>query len=126
MSGGITATARTAVVEEWNGSSWSEVNDLPTSIQQHSISGTQTAALQASGNDGSLTTIALNYDGTNWSTAPSIATARSALAGGGEGATQTSSIVFGGHISPAPTGYQQTEEFTGETTSLNLKTITDS
>ena len=90
------------------------------------MSGTQTAALQAGGSTGSLTTIALNYDGTNWSTAPSIATARSALAGGDIGAIQTSSIVFGGHISPNPSGYQQTEEFTGETTSLNLKTITDS
>ena len=120
ISGGLTATARTAVVEEWNGSSWSEVNDLPTSISQHSISGTQTAALQAGGNDGSITTTALNYDGTNWTTAPSIATARSALAGGGEGATQTSSIVFGGHITPAPTGYQQTEEFTSAATTRSV------
>jgi hypothetical protein len=96
VSGGNAPPGTTAIVEEWDGTSWSEVNDLPTAVQQHAMSGTQTAALQAGGSTGSVTTLALKYDGTNWSTAPIIATARSALAGGDIGATQTSSIVFGG------------------------------
>ena len=125
-AGGNDATATTAVVEEWNGTSWSEVNNLPTATQQQTISGTQTAAIQAAGSDGSVTTEAFFYDGTNWTTAPSVATARSGLGAGDIGATQTSGIIFGGHITPNPSGYQQTEEFTGETTALNLKTITDS
>jgi len=124
VSGGSAAPGRVANVEEWNGTTWSEVNDLPSSTQQHALSGTQTAALQASGNDGSLTSTCLLYDGTNWTTTTSVTTARSALASGGEGATTSSSIVFGGHITPAPSGYQQTEEFTGSGT--ETKTVTTS
>jgi hypothetical protein len=126
VSGGISSTSTVTNVEEWNGTSWSEVNDLIVANYGHTLTGIQTAALQAAGNDGSVTAAAFNYNGTSWTTAPSVATARESLAGGDEGSTQTSSIVFGGAITPAPTGYQQTEEFTGETSALNIKTITTS
>ena len=64
------------------------------------------------------------YDGTNWSTRPSLATARGYLGGCG---TSIASLAIGGSINPAPANIKNaTEEFTGETTSLNLKTITDS
>ena len=126
VSGGLASTGTVANVEEWNGVTWSEVNDLIVANYGHALTGIQTAALQAAGNDGSLTTAAFNYDGTSWTTAPSIGTARQSLAGGGEGSTQTSSIIFGGQITPAPTGYQQTEEFSPGTTAANVVDITTS
>jgi len=126
VSGGISSTSTVTNVEEWNGTSWSEVNDLIVANYGHTLTGIQTAALQAAGDNGSVTAAAFNYNGTSWTTAPSVATARQSLAGGSEGSTQTSSIVFGGAITPAPTGYQQTEEFTGETSALNIRTITTS
>ena len=52
-------------------------------------------------------------------TGPSIATGRRYLAGAG---TNTSGLVFGG----GPSVTQATEEFTGETTAANVKTITTS
>jgi hypothetical protein len=61
------------------------------------------------------------YDGTGWITYPSLATGRWDLEGGG---TAASGLVMGGSGTPATTG--ATEEFTGETVSNNVKTITTS
>ena len=61
------------------------------------------------------------YDGTSFSTAPNLATPRSGA--GGAGSSNTASIVFGGR---APAFSTATEEFTGETTTLNVKTLTTS
>jgi hypothetical protein len=60
------------------------------------------------------------YDGTSWSTRPSMATARFRLGGLG---IQTSALAFGGS---SPSIVATTEEFTGETTSANIATITTS
>ena len=70
----------------------------------------------------SATTATELYDGTSWITQASMATARGQTGGGG---TSTSAIVYGG--SPPPSGGSDaTEEFTGETTALNVKTLTQS
>ena len=61
------------------------------------------------------------YNGTSWATQPNLATARYYLAGCG---TSSLGLAFGGNLGPGTSN--ATEEFTGETTSLNLKTITDS
>jgi hypothetical protein len=46
---------------------------------------------------------------------------------GGAGASSPTGTIFGGRHSPSsPRTTNVTEEFTGETTALNLKTITDS
>ena len=50
-----------------------------------------------------------------------MATARWLISGGG---TQTAGLAFGGEIAPGATA--ATEEFTGETLSDNVKTITTS
>jgi hypothetical protein len=62
------------------------------------------------------------YDGTSWSTRPALAGVR--RQGGGAG-TASAAIAFGGNTTP-PNILSTSEEFTAETTSLNLKTITDS
>ena len=72
---------------------------------------------QASGSRLSLTQ---NYNGTVWATGASLGTARYAGTGGGSAA---GGFVAAGHVPPTTTA---TEELTAETTSLNLKTITDS
>ena len=60
------------------------------------------------------------YDGTNWSTRPSLATARHKMAASHGPGTATAAFVAGG-TSPV---VANTEEFTGDTTALGTaKTI---
>jgi hypothetical protein len=61
------------------------------------------------------------YDGTSWSTRPSLSAGRERNTGSGTG---TLGLAMGGSASGPD--INTVEEFTGETTSLNLKTITDS
>ena len=90
-------------------------------------SGTQTAALSSGGATPtypySPITDVQGYDGTAWSTRPSLATSRGK--GGGSG-TQTAGLVFGGTTDNGSTFTTATEEFTGETVSANIKTFTTS
>ncbi len=60
----------------------------------------------------------IKYDGTNWTESVNLATGRIGLGGSG---TQASGLVAGGH--PQLT---TTEEYTVDTSTLNLKTLTDS
>ena len=108
--------------EEYNGTDWTESGDLNTDRDEGSSSGTQTSAFYAGGTP--FVTNNEQYDGTSWVTAPSIATGRQNKSAGG---TTSSGIIFGGTRPPGtPKTNAATEEFTGETTALNLKTITDS
>ena len=63
------------------------------------------------------------YDGTSWVTSANLANARGQTPG--SGGTTSAGLGFGGD---KPDGDESvsTEEFTGETTALNLKTLTDS
>jgi len=120
FGGGGTQTAAIVAIAtesyEYDGSSWTASNDLLTTTSQSSIAGIQTDALNFGGNP---TTVTQGYDGTNWSTRPSMGTARYAAMGHG---TATAALGAGGY---APGSYKNnTEEFTGDTTSLNTaKTI---
>ena len=86
--------------------------------------GIQTDGLVFSGNTppNSVTGLTLGYDGTSWSTRPSMATARQAGAGAG---TSTAALMSAGS-NVGGTSLTTTEEFTGDTTALNVKTITTS
>ena len=109
--------------EEYNGSSWTSVNNSVNNFDAHSSSGTQTAGAMFGGvGAGSGQTVANNYDGTTWSTAPSLATARFFASLGPIG-TQSLSLIAGGNGSSIT---NVTEEFTGETTAANVKTFTTS
>ena len=111
---------------EYDGSSWTSGGTLISGTIDARGGGTQTDALYAGGylHPGSgYPTTTLGYDGTNWSTRPSLATA---TAGGGSGqnaAPASANWIAGGNPSPA---VAVTQEFTGETTSLNVKTLTQS
>ena len=97
---------------------------MNTPVMATSGSGTQTAALQAGSSVSSpLFGLTQAYDGTSWSTRPLMSTGRYNLASSLQGTT-SSSMVFGGN--PGSSYSNATEEFTGETTSVNVKTLTQS
>jgi len=125
VGSGPSAPAFSTAVEEYSGTSWTAVNSTPVGVGYAGIAGTQTSLILQAGAQAQpslYNTTALGYDGTNWFTQPSIATGRFDLKG--SGGTATAAYIAGGAASPGNTN--ATEEFTGETTSLNLKTLTDS
>ena len=115
MCGGYTPSLQTAT-EEYDGSSWTNGGALFTATGQLAAAGSQTAALAFGGTTGSDVATTLRYDGSSWSTHPSLGTARRGM--GGTGST-SAGLAFGGAVNKT-----NTEEFTGETTSLSTaKTI---
>ena len=101
-------------VEEYNGSSWSEVNNLPTIKSRLRGAGTQTAAVTFGG----FTPLGPNtnynttekYDGTNWTTSGNMNTARCYMAGFG---IQTAAVSAGGATLNPDVGFNKTEEYNG-------------
>ena len=123
IAGGATPTT-VANVEEYNGSSWTTVTAVPVTIKGHSSAGTQTDGLIFAGTQaGSISGTTLGYDGTNWSTRPSLSTARTQGASFVTAPASTATQ-FGG--SPNNTGGTATEDFTGETETANVKTFSTS
>ena len=92
----------------------------PTTSFGGSSAGTQSDSGAFGGNPNLA--ITTGYNGTVWSTRPTMGTGRMKLGGFG---TASAAASFGGTAGPT-TGVTTTEEFTGETTAINLKTITDS
>jgi len=94
--------------EEYNGSSWTEVNNFPDSRSYVGYSGSQTDAIGFTGyGGGSALTTTKSYDGTNWSSAPSMATGR--LSYHTNAGTGSSALTFGGE---GTTVLTNTEEWT--------------
>ena len=119
----------------YNGTSWSDqsssllLQSNPTYQHYAGMSGTQTAALLSGGGNpgtGAAETATQGWNGSAWFTQPSLGTARFYGAQGGAG-TSTAGIAFSGQLSAPPYAESNaTEEFTGESTSVNVKTITTS
>ena len=107
-----------------NGASWTTGGTLVTGKRYFGSNGAQTDAL-AYGTEPGASTDTQGYDGTAWSTRPSLATARAAQGSGG-GNTGSSALTFAGTPNGGPSVITTTEEFTGATTSANYKTITTS
>ena len=110
-------------VATYNGSAWTTtatpVNTLlPANTQQASSYGEQDDCIGFGGTSSQSATA--GWNGTAWSTRPSMGTGRSA---GGTGIS-TDALAFCG--SPVPAGGNKTEEFIGETSALNVKTLTQS
>ena len=82
-----------ALVEEYNGSSWSEVTNYPTSVGNLGGTGTQTAALAFGGYPN--VTATNEYDGSSWTSGGALSTGRELLAGIG---IQTAAFGAGGFI----------------------------
>ena len=106
FAGVVTDTAKSET-EEWNGSSWSEVNDMPADIKQLAGAGTQTAALSIGGSiSGSNNAESYIYNGTDWTAAGNMNTARERAAAFG---TQTAAVAVGG----SPPNVNNVEEYDG-------------
>ena len=116
FGGRIQPGTRYANTETWNGSAWTEVNDLNNSRDEGGSNGTQTSALLYGGTDPTRTADTETWNGTGWLETSNLSTA--VQAGGGLGADNTSALSFGG-LSPSIT--TQTEEWTGS--SNTTKTI---
>ena len=108
--GGEPGTTYNAYSETWNGTAWTEGNNLTTGRSQLAGAGTVTAALGAGGYPDSAKIE--SYDGTSWTEiAADLGTARYKLGGSG---TSTASLVYGGQTS-GTSHYTKTESYNGST-----------
>ena len=107
---------------EYNGSSWTAGGTDLVARYNAGAAGIQTSALIFGGNTPSNTAQATLYDGTSFSTQPSMGTARF-LQTQGLGATSTVALAAAGQ---STTRLATVEEFTGETTAANIVDITTS
>ncbi len=115
--GGYTAPApRQALTELWNGTNWTEVNDLNNGVLGKRGSGTgNTAALSIGGYITAAVAQTEEWNGVSWAVTSSL---NSAINGAGAGGTTTSAFNTGG--APAVTA---TEEW--NVPSNVVKTLTD-
>jgi hypothetical protein len=95
-AGGYNPGGWKALVEEYNGSAFTEVNDMPQATDDMGSGGSLTAGIVFGGDkspSNTTTDIALAYDGTNWTALSNLNTARRSIGGAG---IQTSALAFGG------------------------------
>jgi len=114
-----------ASTEEYDGSSWAAGNAMIKAVAGQvgmGGAGIQTNAIGFGGGSGSpnVSSATEGYDGTNWSTRPSMGTARYNIAGAG---TAAAGLAIGGQIGALSNA---TEEFTGETETATASIITSS
>ena len=109
---------------EYDGSSWTAGGTDLVARYNAGAAGIQTSALIFGGTTppGGLISNATLYDGTSFVTQPSMGTARF-LQTQGLGATSTVALAAAGQTT---TRVATVEEFTGETTAVNVKTLTQS
>jgi hypothetical protein len=126
VGGGFTPTVYSAT-ESWNGTSWTTVNSLNTARFNSGGTGTQTAGLAFGGFGTGPTTgpfppqnVTELWDGTNWSSAPPMTTARGGI---GSVGTQNAGLGAGGYTT---TAVANTEEWSGPQTTATASTLTTS
>jgi hypothetical protein len=100
MSGSVYPNVFKNETEEYNGTTWSEQNNVATA-RRTSGAGTQTAGIIVGGTNAApgstgVQTITEEYDGTNWAGGGSLSTARTAILASGE---QTTVYAAGGYSS---------------------------
>jgi len=113
-----------ALTELYNGTTWTEVNDLNTSRTNAAGTGADnTNAICMGGESPAVTGATETWNGTSWTTVTSLNTIRDLLAS--SGATNTAALAFGGRN--PPTVYANTEEWNGsswtETSDLNTARV---
>ena len=97
-------------VENYDGTSWTSGTSLPAGRSRSGTSGTQTDALVYGGSLPSVTDTCFSFDGTTFSSVPSLATARQG-GGNSQNAPSTGAVLAGGSPSPKT----MTEEFNSST-----------
>jgi len=90
-------------VEEYNGTSWTEVNDIPTTTSSMTAGGTQTAGIYAggetTGNPDVAAVTAYSYDGTSWTSIADMPAGKY-QPGATKQAANTDMVLFGGTTGP--------------------------
>ena len=120
--------ARTNRTEEYGGTNWTSGPNvfIEVSNSAPAKNGTQNAWQFAGGRAPGIISTTCVYDGSSWATGPNIATARTEFDGGGASSGAGAHLICGGQPGSSSAGVTTTEEFTGETTALNIKTLTSS
>ena len=119
LSIGGSSPSIVAIVESWDGSSWTEIADCNTSRIGHGAFGTQANAITYGGETPSMTVNTEEWDGSAWTEVANLATARQGI--GSSGATAQLGVAAGGNPAAANTT-NHAEEWTQ---AQNVKTITD-
>jgi len=126
-AGGQTSPGATANVESYDGTSFSEVNNLNVARSGNAVMGGPagaTSSVITGGNVPTQFSISEQWNGTSMVTGANMANDRSTHGAGG---TSALGIVGLGQTGPSPPyGDALTEEYVGETTELNVKTLTQS
>jgi hypothetical protein len=82
---------RSGDTESWNGTTWTELNDLNTARADLGGVGTNTAALAFGGDSPSIVANTESWNGTAWTEVNDLNTARAAIGGSG---IQTAALSF--------------------------------
>ena len=125
ISGGSADPGLVSTQSHYNGSSWTAGGALLSVLSYQNNNGTQTSCQIIGGGTPSYTTNVSNYDGTSVSTAPSLGTARGYGRGTTTSGAVTGAIITSGSVPGTPSS-NTSEEFTTETTAVNVKTLTQS
>ena len=107
---GGTTPPVSALAEQWNGSSWTEVADLNTARDGISGNGTSTSALGYAQDNPSVSGKTESWAGSSWTEVADLNTIR--RQGGGFGADNESALAFGGENGPTD-NIAATEQWNG-------------
>ena len=110
----------TANTESWNGTNWTEVNDLNSGRYNPAGVGYSSTSCLACGGGAPAKALVEEWNGTNWTETTDLSTGRRDASGAG---SMSSGIVMGGYTGTANSG--ATEEWTGPG-AAQTKTFTDS
>ena len=129
LCAGGNTPSKTGATEKYNGTVWANSGSMITARDQLCGGGVQTDGLVYTGTTGggpAALAITEGFDGTAWSTRPSLAQVR-IFAEGTAGATSSASAICYGGALGAPGGFGgNTEEFTNVTETVAAKTLTTS
>ena len=120
-TGSPTVTTSVDTSETYDGTSWTETNDLTTAVYANAAFGTTTAGVSCGGRNAANTyqDRTEEYDGTCWATAPgTLNNAKAVIKGCG---TQTAGLLAGGVPTPIN---RDTEIYNGTTWTLVPGTLT--
>jgi len=122
IGGETSGSGQVTNVEDYDGTNWSNGTALITADKgAAAAAGTPSACIVSFGrNSSSVVATAQGWNGTSWFTQPSGSTARAMVGGNG---TSTAAFIAGGETS---TLVNNTEEFEGESTAVNIESFTTS
>ena len=107
-AGGYNGSANITDTELYDGTSWTEVNNLTTARGQATQAGTQTSAIIMGGSPPTIGNVE-TWNGTNWTETTDLNTTRRSQASAA--ASSTAALCFGGYTAPPfPSGVQAVTE----------------